>query len=243
MSLHQVLGGGDDELEPVIEVIRSAEARAKFVKHKDNRREFEQAHSSLLKTVDRSPSFHRYADWLDGSIAGRSVVPGDRKDFGVWGRRVVFLATRAARRRELDQTLPAPLVQWAIEGDAGIDSGVPVKATWAARVGASSGEAGNVEAALLIADEPPTGDAVSDGLRRALVAQGLSYTGLAHAEAVVALEQSESVRAWKALHSATWWAARQMSDITSTLFDGARLLVSQNDWPDVQWVVERGVAA
>jgi hypothetical protein len=34
-----------------------------------------------------------------------------------------------------------------------------------------------------------------------------------------------------------------MSDITSTLFDGARLLVSQNDWPDVQWVVERGVAA
>jgi hypothetical protein len=241
-TLHRALGGKDDELEPVVEVIRNSVTRAKFTKNKNSPGQFEEAHSSLLRQVDRSPEFHRYANWLDASIAGQTTVPRDQGQFGVWARRVVFLATRFLDRRDPNQKLPAALVHWIIEGDAGIDSGLPVRPTWAARVGAASGEAGIAEGVLLVADEPATGDIVSDGLRQALIDQGMSYTGLAHAEAVVALdERGDGPRAWRALHSATWWAARNTGTVPSALFDGARLLVRRHNWPDVKWVVERGL--
>ena len=93
---------------------------------------------------------------------------------------------------------------------------------------------------MLINHDPPPNDPVVAGIVRALVAEGTSYRGLAHAEAVVVLdERGEPHRAWGSLQSAAWWAARSTGHTPEAMLTGAIFLAERHSWDDVHWVVER----
>jgi hypothetical protein len=242
-ALHQTLGGAEEDLQHVAEVVGDPERRAAFTLAKGHEAAFERAHSTLFRSIDRSDPFRRYADWLDACIEAQWTAPDDPMRYGAWGRRVVCWASRLAIRYGRVHEVPADWMHRVIHGHAGLDSGVPNKASWLARVGAASGEAALVEAARSIDRMPGKGDHVPERLADALLAEGMSYRGLAHAEAVVALdERGEPIRAWEALQSAAWWAARAGGRPPEALLDGARFIASRHGWSDVQWVVEHALS-
>jgi hypothetical protein len=244
VALHRVLGGTEQTLEDAVAVVRDSKDRAAFTYQKEAEAVFEAAHSRLERQVDRSEPFVRYADWLDACIGGRCPPVEDPSRYGSWGRRVLCWANRLARRQQPVQEVPAPLLHRVIEGHAGIDSGVPIKPSWSARPGAASGETALLEAARQLEHEPPTGDAVSDGLVRALLTEGLGYRGYAHAEAAAALdERGESTRAWASLQSAAWWAARSTNEVSVAMIQAAKSMAERQKWGDVHWVIERSTKA
>jgi hypothetical protein len=241
LALHRILGGTDDELEAVVAVASDSVAREAFKYKQDRAAVFEAAHSSLCRKIDHSEPFVRYADWLDASIAGRWTKPEDPSRYGAWGRRVLCWAQRLAFAQPTMPRVPTTWLHRIVEERAGIDSGVPVEASWSIQLGAS-GEAALIEAAMVIDHEPPSTDPVSAGIVRAMLAEGTSYRGFAHAEAVVALdERGEPERAWAALQSAAWWAARNTGKVPDAMLEGARFLADRHGWVDVRWVVERAV--
>jgi len=240
LTLHRILGGSDELLNTVIAAVRDPGTRLLFTFRPGHEAEFEAAHSRLARQIETSEPFVCYADWLDACIEGRWSAAEAPERYGPWGRRVLCWACRLRYRQPAVLTLPAAWVYRVIEGHAGIDSGVPTRATWAARPGAASGETALVEAAESIVNESPSGDPVADGLVKALTSEGASYRGYAHAEAVVALdERDEPQRAWGALQSAAWWAARNTGQAPQAMLDGARLLAERHKWVDIHWVVER----
>jgi len=239
LALHRALGGADEALDAVVATLGEPAAREAFRWREGKEAEFEAAHSALARKIDASPAFVRYADWLDGCIAGACAAPEDAPAFGAWERRVLCLASRLALSRPGTPKLGAPLVLRVVEPDAGIDSAVPGEPSWSIQPGGASGETTLVEAAASLGDEPPA-DPVAAGLVRALTTEGSSYRGLAHAEAVVALDEGgEPERAWGALQSAAWWAARNTGGVPPAMFEGARFLSERHGWADVGWVVQR----
>jgi hypothetical protein len=244
VDLHQALGGSRETLDEVMSVVRNPEGRAAFKHEKGREAAFQEAHSTLLRKVDRSEPFAHYARWLDRSIEGQWIAPEDPARYGSWGRRVLCWASRLARRRAPPQRLSTDLLQRVVEAQNGIDSGVPVVPSWSVRPAGASGEAALVEAATLIENDQPTGNEIGDGLVRALVTEGLSYRGFAHAEATVAFdERGEAKRAWEALQSAAWWAVRNTGELPAAMIDGARFMATRHNWSDVRWLIERAAGA
>jgi hypothetical protein len=244
LALHRTLGGSDEPLDTVIAAVRDPQSRGQFTPRVGREAEFERAHSALARRIDNSEPFVRYADWLDACIETRWIAPDSAERYGPWGRRVLCWARRLRYRQPEVLTLPVSSVRRVIEEEAGIDSGVPKQASWAARPGGASGETALVEAARSIASVPSSGDPVGDGLVKALLTEGTAYKGYAHAEAVVALEErGEPERAWKVLQSAAWWAARNTGQVPGAMLQGARFMADRHGWADVRWVVERAVAA
>lgn len=240
LALHAALGGEQSSLDAVIAVAGDRDRRKALLFHPDRRPEFAAAHSKLCRSIDRSASFVRYADWLDAAIAGERNPIEDPARYGAWGRRVLCFAQR---RAFADPSMPKPgtaLLHWLVEGNAGIDSGLPERPKWGVRPGAASSEAALTEAALIISHVPPATDPVDVALAAALVAEGTRYRGLAHAEAVVALdERGEPERAWDVLQSAAWWAARNTGKVPDAMIEGARFLAERHGWADILWMVER----
>jgi hypothetical protein len=240
LALHRVLGGTEEELEEVVAIARDPARREVFNFRKGQEAAFEEAHSTLCRKIDRSEPFVRYADWLDAWIAGCWIAPQDQAYYGAWGRRVHCWARILASLSPAAPKLASGWLHRIVESDAGIDSGLPARASWSVQAGSASGETALVEAAMEIDPEPPPTDPVSAGIVRALLTEGTSYRGLAHAEAVVALdERGEPERAWGALQSAAWWAARNTGQVPEAMFEGARFLAERHDWVDVRWVIER----
>jgi hypothetical protein len=140
--------------------------------------------------------------------------------------------------------LPGAWLQQLIEERAGLDSGVFDEPSWSIQPGGASSETMLTEAAMSTSHAPPSTDAVGEQIRDALLKEGASYRGLAHAEAVPILAQSgEAKRAWGILLSAAWWAARNTGEAPSATLDGARLLADRHGWSDVRWVVDRAAGA
>jgi hypothetical protein len=244
VALHQVLGGAKEQLQKAIAAVRDPSMRAAFKYSSDQEEEFEEVHSTLLRKIDSSEPFLHYADWLDACIHGHCTLPEEPELYGPWGRRVLCWASRLLIGQAPRQKLPASWVERVIDGNAGIDSGVPIVPSWSLLVGGASGETALVEAARLIEHDLPADDEVGQGLVQALLTEGTSYRGLAHAEAVVALdERGESTRAWGALQSAAWWAARNTGSVPEAMFEGARFIATRHEWSDVLWVVERATGA
>ena len=99
-----------------------------------------------------------------------------------------------------------------------------------------------MSAARELSSKGPSSDPVSIALARALTEQALSYRGLAHAEAVVVLdERGEPERAWGVMQSAAWWAARRTGAVPDAILEGARFLAERHGWADVAWVVARAI--
>jgi len=239
-ALHRVLGGTERALEDVVAVVRDPVGRGSFKYEKHAEAAFQSAHSRLERAVDRSEAFIRYADWLDACLAGQCAPPDEPATYGSWGRRVNCWANRLLPRQHSTRKMPASRLREVIEGHAGIDSGVPVKASWSARPGAASGEAALAEAARQLEHEPPAGDNVADGVVQALLTEGAKYRGYAHAEAVVALdERGEAKRAWATLQSAAWWAARNAGHVPEAMIAGARSLADRHRWADLSWMLEQ----
>jgi hypothetical protein len=72
----------------------------------------------------------------------------------------------------------------------------------------------------------------------------MDYDGYAHAEAVVALDESgEPERAWGALHSAAWWGANSVGKAPAAMLDGGRLLAERHGWKDIGWALDRAAAS
>jgi hypothetical protein len=240
LALHGTLGGAGDALLTVVDVARDPVGRADFEISAHRKDRFEGACGSLLRQIDHSETFTRYANWLDAYIGGRFTLPKSRSEFGPWTRRAVCWAVRRAFADPTTPRIPDALVQWVIEERAGMDSGVSDEPSWSVRPGAASGETMLSEAAMLGGHDPPPPDAVSREMAEALLTEGASYRGLAHAEAVVTLaKREEPERAWGVLLSAAWWAARNTGEAPPAMLDGARLLADEHGWDDIRFVVDR----
>lgn len=238
--LHRVLGGVDESLKAVEDVVLDVSARDAFRFVKGGEAAFESAHSRLCRAIDGSASFVRYADWLDGCIAGNCRVVSETRSYGPWERRVLCW-TQRLRLSGLAQELPTARLVSIVEAEAGIDSGVPREPSWSVHAGGASATTALVEAADELRERGDALDPVSAAVVAGLTAEDTSYGGLAHAEAAVALdEQGDAIRSWGALQSAAWWAARSGAKVTGPMLDGARSMASRHKWSDVAWLLEHG---
>jgi hypothetical protein len=139
---------------------------------------------------------------------------------------------------------PAPWRYRIIEEGAGVDCGLPIRASWQVDVGDGSPETVLLEAAMRVDQEGSLEDPVTKAMARAMESEGPYYRGLAHAEAVVVLnEQGQPERAWGALQSASWWSARNMGDIPEALLRGANLLAQEQGWAEIFAVLDLGGGA
>lgn len=238
-ALHRALGGTDDSLRAVLDAVRDPAVRDSFRSPDANPAVYHGAHAALLRRIDGSESFTRYAHWLEGAIAGSPAAVNSLHLYGPWARRVLAWSIVMGR---YDPAMPQPapsLLHWLLEADAGIDAAVPGDPVWAVRVGSASGEATLALAAESLRDTPAPVDPVREGILRALLNEGEEYRGLAHAEAVVALDEGgEPARAWGVLLSAAWWAARNAGEVPAALGGGAAFLADRHGWSDIQWVLQ-----
>lgn len=245
MALHLVLGGRPESLDAVAEAFLDGQARESFRVIPGQVLAFEQAHSGLGRRIDLSETFQCFANWMDKAVDGQAepVEPFDR--YGAWARRVAMSAGRVSMARPEWPVPGIDSLQRLIEEFAGVDSAISAKPTWSSQAGAASGEAALSETALLIdAKAQPSTDTIAAAIVRALVAEGTSYTGVAHAEATVLLDEAgESTRAWAVLQSACWWSARSMGETIEPMRAGCMLLAERHDWTDVQWVLRRAAEA
>ena len=242
LALNRALGGSDQALRVVLDAVTNPETRQLFSLRPGHEAEFEQAHSDLGRRIDESNVFQRYADWLDACIQRRPRPVESLDTYGPWARRVLCWAQRLRHRYSSALSVPAVLVHQIVEERAGIDSGVPTRPTWGARPGAASGETVLIEAANSIQGEPSSGDPVSEGVVRALVTEGVAYTGYTHAQAVVMLdERGEPERAWQVLQSAAWWMARKTGAVPDPILKAAQSLAERHGWEDVLFVLRRSM--
>jgi hypothetical protein len=243
-ELHRVLGGIDSTLNEVITTVSDPVSRDVFKYVPGQEKDFEAAHSTLCRKIDNSEWFVRYADWLDACAARQWTTPEDPPRYGVWSRRVLCWASRLALVESNMPRLPTDWVHQILEGNAGLDSGVPNEVSWSVQAGAASGETMLVEAASSIEHETPSTDPIRAGILKALLTEGTSYRGLAHAEATVTLdEQGEPERAWEALQGASWWAARNLGEVPQSMLAAARFLADRHGWADVSYAVERNTTS
>jgi hypothetical protein len=237
-DLHAALGGAADALGVVQEAASDPTIRNTFAYRKDQVAAFEAAHSLLARKIDRSEPFSRFADWLDAWVSGGDESP-DYQSFGSWRRQSLCLFN-AFNRISFAGSSPGSALLEVIEAHAGLDSGVPNTPTWALHPANASGEARLAAVARVIDHSSKIDDEIGLGLVKALVAEGMDYNGFAHAEAVVALDESgQPERSWRALHSAAWWMARSTGEVPPAILDGARLLCDRHGWDDIRWVVDR----
>lgn len=245
MALHRALGGADDSLQEVVNVASDPRKRDAFGFTSGQEAAFEEAHSALCRSIDRSEPFTRFAAWMDAAVAGRATAPELPAHYGAWGRRVIMSAQRMAVARP-DMPRPATAsLQLIIEEFAGVDSAVAARPSWSAQAGAASGESALVEAAMSIDREAPSQeDPIARGIVQALLAEGTSYSGLAHSEATVLLdERGHSARAWAVLQSASWWSARSLGKTPEAMLTGAQFMAARHGWADAGWVIDRATRA
>jgi hypothetical protein len=243
LALHRVLGGSDEALNVVGSVLIDAAARAAFNYSDGEEATLESAYSALARQIDRSNPFSRYAEWLDAAITRRWVALAQPGEYGSFGRRALCTAQRLSFAEPAAPKVPVAFLLQMIEGNAGIDSGVPAQPSWTVRVGAASGETALVEAAMELDHAPQPDDSVGAALIKALVTEGTSYRGFAHAEAAVALdERGEPSRAWGALQSAAWWAARSLGEAPPAMLGGSRFMAERHNWDDIRWVLQRATS-
>jgi hypothetical protein len=239
-ALHDLLGGAPEILATVVGVITDPETRKPFEYDVDRPAPFEAAHSRLARKIDRSPAFARYADWIDASLTGNAAPPHPPEAYGVWVRQLYCRAAEFPRDRLGGAMLPQAILLDLAEAFAGLDTAVPNVPGWELRPGASSGAAALVSIANKIDLDACADDPIRRGLVEALRTEHMNYRGLAHAEAVVALDEGgEPERAWGALHSAAWWGARSTGEAPAAILDGARLLCDRHGWDHIRWVVDR----
>ncbi|HEY5958717.1 MAG TPA: hypothetical protein VIV60_19285, partial [Polyangiaceae bacterium] len=245
-ALHRWFGGAAESLEAVIAVALDVESRRSLLYAADRIRRYESAHGELFRRVERSSEFAAYADWLDAAIANKWRPIEAPAKYGPWARRVICSALRFQSGDHDDLGVRREWLDWLIEGGAGIDSAIPSTPTWDIQVGGSSGETALAEAAgqrdqAKGASREPT--KVSDGLTAALLKQGTSYTGVAHAEAAVVLdEDGQPERAWEALQSAAWWSARNSGSTPEAILQGILFLAERHGWTDITWAVQRSIS-
>jgi hypothetical protein len=238
-ALHDELGGAPATLAAVVGVITDPQSCQAFEYDVDRLAKFAAAHSALARKLDPSPAFIRYADWIDAAIAGDAAPKHPPGAFGPWARQLFCRAARLPRDQLGDATLPQAILLDLVEAFSGLDTGVPQIPGWQLRPGNSSGAAALVSIARKLDPEMLPDDPVPRGLIKALDTEGINYRGIAHAEAVVALdERGEPERAWGALHAAAWWAARNTGEAPPAMLDGARLLADRHGWDDIRFVVD-----
>jgi hypothetical protein len=244
-ALHLCLGGTHETLDEVVEVTSSPVARESFRYVSGNEARFEHAHSDLLRRIDGSDSFVRFAAWMDEAVAGRRPELAPFDAYGAWGRRVTMSAQRMAVSNPKLPRPPADSLHRLVQEFAGVDSAIAAKPSWAAQAGAASGEAALVEAATAIEREALSSeDPVAKGIVIAMLAEGSSYSGLAHAEATVVLdEQGDVSRAWAVLQSASWWSARTLGEAPEAMLEAARSMATRHRWDETLWVLDRNAAS
>jgi hypothetical protein len=240
LALHRVLGGSDDAMDAIAAVATDPMAREAFRYTKGAETAFEDAHSKLCRAIDRSDAFKHYADWLDARIAQqpRPLEPLDR--YGPWSRRTICWEQRLVTVTGGPSAVSCEVLASIIESDAGVDSAVPTAASWSVHAGEASGETALVEAAEALEPHMSSLDTVAAGLATALLTEDTSYRGLAHAEAVVALDEGgDSIRAWQALQSAAWWMARNGGGVPAAIHEGARSMAERHGWQEILIVLDR----
>lgn len=235
--LHLELGGDVESIEPVSEAARGSLDRLKFRSDRPN--EFQSAVSTLLRQIDTSQQFCRFADWLDAAVL-LGDVSSPPEDVGVWQRQAVCWTVRANAAALRDFSRVSDL----IEEFAGLDTGLPTGPTWVPKPSGASGEAALVSAAFRIDANSQDFDEIGCAVAKALQVDGIDYDGGVHAEAAVALdERGEPERAWAVLNSAAWWMARSLGACPPSILNASRLLCDRHGWEGVRLVVDQNAGA
>jgi hypothetical protein len=236
--LQSMLAGDPTVLEAIVMAISDERRFAALTDRKAAG--FERAHSDLIRSLDPSPSFARFADWIDQSIDSGTAADGiSRID---WPWNWLALSWSAFDRSNDVQGINSALCDaWnVIERFSGIGSGVANKPTWGQGAGAYSGSDTLALLLDLFENVQRSDDPIKSRIAKSMIAQGFEYDGVAHAEAVaMADEAGDPHRAWGLLHSAAWWMGRNLNEVPPAIFDGARLVCERHNWADIRWVVER----
>lgn len=239
-ALHNLLGGEEQTIEDVVGAATDPDLLRALAQRNSDERRFQTVCSALCRRVDDSEPFRHLADWLDAAIARMPPLPRELAAYGPWSRRVLCWSYILGFAGTASLRPPTAWLYRIIEADAGVDSGLPVRASWQIDPGGASAETALLEAAMLIEQGPAAQDRVTAAMARAMCMEGTAYRGLAHAEAVVVLdEQREPSRAWGALQSAAWWAAHNMGEVPDVILRGARFLAERHDWVDILTVLDR----
>jgi hypothetical protein len=231
-ALHHALGGTAETLATMQAAIADAPVRAALVRQPGG--EPDLTYGALARRIDPGPQFASYADWFDAVAAGGKPDLPDSSRLGIWNRQAAYWAARVGPP---DPPMAVAQRFEALEAFAGIGSGVPSTPIWSAQPGSASGRVAHYDLAARI-DPDAAEDEVHRGILTALHSEGIDYDGLAHAEAVVALDEGgKPERAWGALHSAAWWGSRAVGEAPAAILDGARLLASRHGWDEIAWAV------
>ena len=234
-DLHLALGGDEATWRIFVDSFREASTSLRRQRAEPA---FERACSALARRMDDSDEFRAFADWMDAALDGEPSVPAiDR--MGCWDRLAAILTWLLANEEMPRSKALTDAVGRVIAENAGIDTSVSLPLSWGVRPGPTSAEATLARLArslAMIAFDDPLTQVLAERLRT----DGVTYTGLTHAEAVPLLdERGEPGRAWEVLCSAAWWMARNLGEPSPAIFEGGRLLCDRHGWDDARWVVDR----
>lgn len=239
-TLHRELGGTENGLARLDEALDDPRLTEAVTYDSKDPAPFDRMMSSIARRIDPSPEFSRFADWLDGAIAGEIRPAMAPSDYGVWARPCFAWAEALLESRPHEPVLPSGILASMVLEYAGLDTGAQQMATWAAFRPSGSVETNQVRMARDVDLDTLGADPVLRGLVQTLRAKHFDYDGYTHAEALVVLdERGEPERAWGTLHSAAWWMAERLGRSPPAILDGARLLCDRHGWDDLRWVVDR----
>ncbi|WBY07624.1 hypothetical protein PIB19_20310 [Sphingomonas sp. 7/4-4] len=203
---------------------------------------YEEAASRLARRFNPTAEFIAFADWLDAVIRGEDDPPVRSEPLGPWRRLAIALAYQHFWRASPPPAGSASIRRDLIESFSGIDSGAPRMKSWGLWTRIGSGESTLLSLAGTLSGSGGPKDEIDTGLARAIEAGGMDYDGVAHAEATAVLaEGSDPIRGWGTLNTAAWWMARQFGEMPPAIADGVKLLTTEQNWPDLRWVVEHNL--
>jgi hypothetical protein len=235
-ALHKALGGDAESLTVVTKVLQDEAAMARLNVRSENDRDYETALGAIFKQIDSSGQFGAYHDFLVRRLSGEKP----RSRFGQldqWQRQALWWTIVLDGNQAFD-SIDSNIFRTSFEEYAGVDDGLPSQITWD-RINDGPADANLLTAADLAKGRPALKTQMTTTIIESMLQSGLSYNGLAHAEAVpLADEAGEPERAWGLLNSAAWWMARSGGEIPAAIFDGARLLCDRHGWDDIRWVLD-----
>jgi hypothetical protein len=243
-ALHLALGGSPTPMDAFDKLISDRSWRADIAAWDGDRDIFERAHSLASRQFDVTDEFTNFANWLDQAVSGKVAGAKPESSFGIWSRQTVAWLSLW---HDLDICISNTSQDWLvefIEQYAGLDTGLTQPLSWSNRPGAGSSAATLVSAARRAAARQDVDDPISSQIIASMVAEHMSYSGLAHLEAAKRLrENKQMTRAWGTLNSAAWWFARRAGTVPQETSDFAEVMCAENRWDDIRWVVDRAAGA
>lgn len=171
--------------------------------------------------------------WLAAHDGSPEAPPPDPIELGPWWRRAAMRWAWTQFCNPGLQPVPRAVLEDLLLLDAGSDDGNVEAPPWSFRLSNGGAAEGALSSTAMLWEQGasnPTGDPAGEGVARALL-DPAGTDGETHARAAVLLdERGDPQRAWGALCSAAWWAARSLGSTPPALSAGLRILAQRRGW-------------